>query len=164
MRALVILSNLFSASLLQLGPHVDSIKFSGGIVAGLSLLSTRLMRLSPDNNDDNFRSAQLRTTISCDRTPYYILGDTNHEINDQKEKEHYRFDPFGETDSIYEGSIEMKLNRRSLYILSGPLRYTFAHEIFGPDSVSQLFSETESVVPERRLSVIFRDELPRAKE
>ena len=147
-------------SSLQLGPHVDSIKFSGGIVAGLSLLSTRLMRLSPDNTDDNFRSAQLRTTVCTDRTPYYILGDTNLEINDQREKEHYRFDPFGEAGSIYEGSIEIKLNRRSLYVLSGPLRYTFAHQILGPGGVSQLFSETDAVVPERRLSIIFRDELP----
>jgi alkylated DNA repair protein alkB family protein 7 len=40
-----------------IGPHVDSIKFSGHLIAGLSLLSTRLLRLerefsSPVNNSN----------------------------------------------------------------------------------------------------------------
>ena len=55
------------------GPHVDSIKFSGGFVAGLSMLSTRLMRLAPDNSDDNFRNAAASSTIDDHRTPYYNL-------------------------------------------------------------------------------------------
>jgi len=32
-------------------PHVDSVKFSGFVVAGLSLLSERTMRLAPDQGD-----------------------------------------------------------------------------------------------------------------
>ena len=114
------------------------------------------MRLSPDNTDNNFRNASSCTT---DRTPYYTLTGSNRDTHHDQDETHYRFDPFKDDGDLYDGSIEMKLNRRSLYILSGPLRYTFSHEIFGPNSASQLFSETECSVPERRLSVIFRDEL-----
>jgi len=34
-----------------LSPHVDSVRFSGGIVAGLSLQSSSIMRLKPVNDD-----------------------------------------------------------------------------------------------------------------
>jgi alkylated DNA repair protein alkB family protein 7 len=35
-----------------IGPHVDSIKFSGHLIAGLSLLSTRILSLVPVNSDN----------------------------------------------------------------------------------------------------------------
>ena len=63
-------------SFMLAGPHVDSIKFSGGIVAGLSLLSTRLMRLAPDHCDDNFRNAATSSELDSDKTPYYSLDTT----------------------------------------------------------------------------------------
>lgn len=44
------------------GPHVDSVKFSGGFVAGLSLLSTRVMRLSLSTGD----SRGMTTASSSD--------------------------------------------------------------------------------------------------
>jgi alkylated DNA repair protein alkB family protein 7 len=37
----------------DIGPHVDSVKFSGGIVCGLSLLSPALMRLKFENPDQS---------------------------------------------------------------------------------------------------------------
>lgn len=36
----------------ELKAHVDSIKFSGDIVAGISLLSSSIMRLKPDSGDE----------------------------------------------------------------------------------------------------------------
>ena len=36
----------------QLNAHVDSVRFSGDIVAGLSLLSPSIMRLRPDDDGD----------------------------------------------------------------------------------------------------------------
>ena len=178
------------------GPHVDSIKFSGGIVAGLSLLSTRLMRLAPDHKDQNY--ADSASCISSDRTPYYSLnckGNTSNLSGEpmwsqfRGEQEQYpswevaetlreqglghgqfppgeehplwRHEPFLDENDLFNGSIEMILHPRSLYILSGPLRYSFTHEIFGPDRAPLLFSE--KIFSERRLSVIFRDELPALK-
>lgn len=37
----------------QISPHVDSIKFSGDLIAGLSLLSTRILRLEQCVHEDN---------------------------------------------------------------------------------------------------------------
>ena len=44
-----------------IGPHVDSIKFSGHLIAGLSLLSTRILRLIPvDSNEKEVIELYLR--------------------------------------------------------------------------------------------------------
>ena len=39
----------------ELNDHVDSVRFSGGLVAGLSLLSTSIMRLAIPNDSDTAR-------------------------------------------------------------------------------------------------------------
>ena len=41
----------------ELKAHVDSIKFSGDVVAGLSLVSSSIMRLKPDGSDDDEESS-----------------------------------------------------------------------------------------------------------
>jgi alkylated DNA repair dioxygenase AlkB len=133
-------------------PHVDSVKFSGGIVSGLSLLSTRLMSLAPDHDCDNFKNASTREDVDSPRTPYYCLRNLPPTAETL-----YKHDDFKDTDECFEGSIELLLPRRSLYILSGPLRYTFTHRIFGIAGAPKLI--TEEILHERRLSIIFRDEL-----
>ncbi len=46
----ILCSDLIDDNFLSnIGPHVDSIKFSGGIVTGLSLLSSSVMRLNFEN-------------------------------------------------------------------------------------------------------------------
>jgi alkylated DNA repair protein alkB family protein 7 len=94
-------------------PHVDSVKFSGDVVAGLSLLSTRILRLD-EFNDSNM-----------------------NELPDTSDKKQYEF----------------MLPPRSLYILSGPLRYQYAHSIYG------VRDEDDSFTVRRRLSLIYRDVL-----
>merc|ERR1712100_415269 len=42
-----------------IGAHVDSVKFSGGIVAGLSLISTRHMSFAPCKSADGVEDASL---------------------------------------------------------------------------------------------------------
>ena len=121
-----------------IGPHVDSIKFSGDIVAGLSLLSCRVMRLTLDetsltpNNDDDYYQ-QLRNLPA---------------------------------------SIDLLLPSKSMYILNGPFRYHYTHEILNQegtnnslfctrdnirghnnDSGERLFIEVA-----RRLSIIVRND------
>mmetsp|Transcript_12531 Transcript_12531/g.22717 ORF Transcript_12531/g.22717 Transcript_12531/m.22717 type:complete len:248 (-) Transcript_12531:1574-2317(-) len=90
----------------EIKPHVDSIKFSGEVVSGLSLLSTRVMRLRPEKEE----------------LPMY---------NDE--------DP----------SIYMTLPPRSLYIMCNHVRYHYAHSV-----------EFSQEVPDKRISIIFRDALP----
>mmetsp|Transcript_2769 Transcript_2769/g.3940 ORF Transcript_2769/g.3940 Transcript_2769/m.3940 type:complete len:242 (-) Transcript_2769:235-960(-) len=86
----------------HISPHIDSIKFSGGMVAGLSLLSSSIMRFQ-------------------------------HESDENK-------------------VIEALLPPRSLYIMTGDVRYHFTHEIL-PSSSNALASRS------RRVSLIFRDKL-----
>ena len=118
------------------------------------------MRLAPDKTDDNFRNSSSCTDCDSEMTPFYNLDSSSSTVksDDTEHNSLYRHDAFTDDQALFEGNIEIKLNRRSLYILSGPLRYTFSHEIFGSKSKPQLFSD--DVTHARRLSVIFRDELP----
>ena len=93
-----------------IAPHVDSVKFSGGLIAGLSLASPRIMRLTPEPGKPG-------------------------------------------------GVIELLLEPRSLYVLTGPLRYEFAHEVLGEGGAPLLFPPP-GPPPERRLSIILRDPPP----
>jgi len=94
-----------------IAPHVDSIKHSGAILSGLSLLSSRVMLLS----DENAETPPLR----------------------------------------------LLLPERSLYVLEGPLRYTYKHAILGKGEQAREANMVDDRIDaklERRLSIIFRDE------
>lgn len=112
------------------------------------------MSLAPDHDNDNFKNAVMCDDPDNVRTPHYCLKNSapmaGHEIL-------YEHDDFKDSEECFEGSIEFLLPRRSLYILSGPLRYTFTHRIFGVTGAPKLI--TEEILHERRLSIIFRDEL-----
>jgi hypothetical protein len=125
-------------------------------VAGLSLLSTRLLRLAPDHSDDNFRTIGALSDPSCATTPYYNLSSTNG-FTERQEDLLWKHDTFTGSHQIFDGSIEVLLPRRSIYILAGPLRYSFTHEILGTDGQQKFISEKPD--SERRLSLILRDEL-----
>lgn len=95
----------------ELNAHVDSVRFSGDIVAGLSLQSPSIMRLQHGHkNDTNNKDPQL-------------------------------------------GHVDLHLPPLSLYVLTGPSRFTFTHQLLPTGS---RFADT---VVERghRVSVIFRD-------
>lgn len=97
--------------LLNIGPHVDSIKFSGDLIAVLSLQSTRILRLSP--------------------------APETFELPNQ-----------------YTKTLEFRLSPRSLYLLTGPLRYNYNHEVLGNELPPRLLPPVENT---RRLSLMFRD-------
>lgn len=86
-------------------PHVDSVKFCGNTIAGLSLMSSSVMRLT-------------------------------HEADKAK-------------------TVDVLLNRRSLYIMKGDIRYKYTHEIL-PDDVS--YFNGERIARDRRVSVMCRNE------
>ena len=123
----------------QLTAHVDSVRYSGLIVAGLSLLSSSIMRLRPaaeynNNTDDGTAGKQ------------HLYGPKASEAPD-------------------DGHVDLYLPPRSLYVLSGVSRYEYTHELLPDGSAFEMLSsaggaaDTIAVpVPrDRRISVIFRD-------
>ena len=124
----------------HIGPHVDSVKFSGGMVAGLSLLSDRVMRLAPCSPHDAVANDadQLRVEL-----PYLPLGELDADADAGLIRMSSSADQF-----------EMHMPRRSLYVLTGPFRYLYTHAVLG--------AKDTPTIPlpgplERRISVVFRD-------
>ena len=91
----------------EIKPHVDSVKFCGDTIAGLSLLSSSVMRL----------------------------------IHEQDPNE----------------IIDVKLNRRSLYIMKNEARYDYSHAILG---IKDSIFNGKTIPRGRRVSIIFRCEPP----
>ncbi|XP_053868543.1 alpha-ketoglutarate-dependent dioxygenase alkB homolog 7, mitochondrial [Malaclemys terrapin pileata] len=85
-------------------PHIDSVKFCGCTIAGLSLLSSSVMRLVSEQNPEDW--------------------------------------------------MDLLLPRCSLYILRGPARYEFTHEILKDE---ESFFDGQKIPRERRISVICRN-------
>mmetsp|Transcript_35068 Transcript_35068/g.55152 ORF Transcript_35068/g.55152 Transcript_35068/m.55152 type:complete len:220 (+) Transcript_35068:102-761(+) len=91
-----------------ISPHIDSIKFSGGFVAGLSLLSHSVMKFQDERNSLNI--------------------------------------------------IEAQLPPRSLYLMTGDVRYHYTHEILPQGGVAKLSTQKPLHQRGRRISLIFRDQ------
>eukprot|EP00584_Thalassiosira_punctigera_P008134 CAMPEP_0172541952 /NCGR_PEP_ID=MMETSP1067-20121228/12655_1 /TAXON_ID=265564 ORGANISM="Thalassiosira punctigera, Strain Tpunct2005C2" /NCGR_SAMPLE_ID=MMETSP1067 /ASSEMBLY_ACC=CAM_ASM_000444 /LENGTH=300 /DNA_ID=CAMNT_0013328087 /DNA_START=99 /DNA_END=997 /DNA_ORIENTATION=- len=85
----------------ELSAHVDSVKFSGEIVAGLSLLSDSIMRLRPSSNEWNGE-------------------DEGDKLSDDLSKQNCR---------VSNGYVDLYLPQLSLYVLSGMSRYSYTHEL-----------------------------------
>ena len=90
-------------------PHVDSVKFSGGLVSGLSLISTKIMRLrwAPKHEIDS--EAGMTTT------DYAKISEGGR------------------------GYINLFLCPGSLYCLEGAARYAMTHEILDYDLTDSKF-------------------------
>ena len=123
------------AHLLELEPagyisrHVDSVKFSGGVVAGICLASDAVMRLYPvaDGSDGNESGS----------------GGTSSGVGGESSSE-------GEP-----GTVDLLLERGCLYVMSGECRYHWAHAVLkGTTSF-----RGKPVARGRRVSIILRDEL-----
>ena len=128
----------------HIGAHVDSIKFSGGIVAGLSLLSQRTMRLEYDHE----AHAALPATLAA--IPLY--ADATITVAEPGEN----------SKPPLATAVEFVLPPRSLYVLAGPLRYFFSHQVLGQGSPAGLPillppDESSESLYERRISVVLRD-------
>ncbi len=124
-----------------LSAHVDSVKFSGSIVAGLSLLSPSIMRLKP---------ASPSEIASSDGK-----GDGNDKSQDCSSKS---------LDNA--GHVDLYLPPLSLYVLSGVSRFKYTHELLdsgesfvldNDDNNNHHHQEEIKVHRKDRISVIFRD-------
>eukprot|EP01034_Spumella_vulgaris_P025516 gene25516-31986_t len=137
-------------------PHVDSIKFSGDLIAALSLNSLRVMELTLD-----------RTTLVTEKAISTSDGAALEE--EGQEMTEHALVAMG-----YPPSIEFAVPSRSMYILTGPMRYNYAHAIHGVNTAktplnttgdgrqavatdaSQTTDRADNVM-DRRLSVMFRN-------
>ncbi|KAG4065425.1 hypothetical protein HA402_002823 [Bradysia odoriphaga] len=108
-------------------PHVDSSRYCGTTIAGLSLLSDSVMRL-----------------VRTDETKYLQTNDGNN-------ADEYRTLPKSMENGFY---ADILLKRRSLYIMRDTSRYNFTHEILGNEHG---FFKGEKVTKTRRISVICRN-------
>ena len=113
------------------GPHIDSVKFSGDIIAGLSLKSSRILRLR------KAKDSELPTDL--DRKLFSINGK--------------------EDGKTWQQCYELFLPPRSLYILQGAMRYKYTHEILGKCQIPALIAVEKARQIDRRLSLMFRDAL-----
>ncbi len=124
-----------------LSAHVDSVKFSGQIVAGLSLLSTCIMRLKPASPTEIASSLLSGSTCENENS-----SDGFNNIIGQSKS----------LDGV--GYVDLLLPPLSLYVLSDMSRFEYTHELlesghtFIDDNGNQTLVERKD-----RLSVIFRD-------
>ena len=131
----------------RISRHVDSVKFSGGVVAGLCLDSDAVLRLSV--SDEAAAEAGGEGGQSSKRGVGVGLGAGDEEKKEEKEEKE------GE-----EGSIDVLLPRGCLYVLSGEARYLWAHAI--ADGAPRF--RGEPVLRRRRVSIMLRDALDEAAE
>ena len=168
----------------MLGPHVDSIKFSGGFVAGLSLESMRIMALSISAESENAVNMNRAGQLSGKQVPHTspVLSSTSMSLH----AANYKVDDQGlsfEEISCCEGSscsggsplvhqapypgqerederlpalIELPVPPRSLYLLMGAWRFNYNHSILGVNQQPVLVSPLSEPIS-RRTSIIFRD-------
>lgn len=123
-------------------PHVDSSRYCGSTIAGISLLTDCIMRLK-----------------RVDETKYKQnpIGNDTLALNQQKEEENKRgANHTNEKDESNEFnySVDVLLKRRSLYIMKDSARYKFSHEVL-PSKATFLGKE---IVKDRRISIICRNQ------
>lgn len=120
----------------RIDPHVDSVRFSGHYVCGLSLLSPAVLRLQPDVGERN------DGLIPSPGTGSYSDATAMKKVSNSS-------DFF----------VDVLLPPGSLYVLQGDGRYRYTHAIredsaiFAPGTPQSI-----TVQRERRISIIFRDE------
>ncbi|XP_031630398.1 alpha-ketoglutarate-dependent dioxygenase alkB homolog 7, mitochondrial [Contarinia nasturtii] len=113
-------------------PHVDSSRYCGNTISGLSLLTDCIMRLKRVDENE-----YKQNTLDEDK---YGSDETTQNAN-QKEKREFNY------------FADILLRRRSLYIMKDSARYKFSHEVLPTKSK---FLENE-IVKDRRISIICRN-------
>lgn len=116
-------------------PHVDSVRYCGSTIAGISLLTDCIMRLRrvdekeyKQNLHGNGQSAAKTTEDST-----ITKSETKSEFN------HF---------------VDILLKRRSLYVMKDTARYNYSHEVL-PTKSTFLGKE---VIKDRRVSIICRNQ------
>lgn len=116
-------------------PHVDSSRYCGNTIAGVSLLTDCIMRLKRIDESK------------------YKQGKEGEDTQPSVENQHLDRDNFDGNESEFKYFVDILLKRRSLYIMKDSARYKFTHEVLPTKS---LFKSNE-VIKNRRISIICRN-------
>lgn len=117
-------------------PHVDSSRYCGTTIAGLSLLTDCIMRLKRVD-ENQYKQSREGDDVSqhLSRTPQ------QHGVDNPNKSEFSYF-------------VDILLKRRSLYIMKDSARYKFSHEVLASKSE---FKGNE-IIKDRRISIICRNQ------
>ena len=126
----------------ELKAHVDSVRFSGDLVAGISLKSPSIMRLKIPPKDEQQAATEAATATATATT-----DDEGKNGNSKNRKDDD------------DGFIDLYLPPRSLYALTGVARYCYSHELLPDGSIFVDPTTADEMVVEKghRISIIFRD-------
>ena len=128
----------------HIGPHVDSIKFSGKLICGLSLKSARILRLlhtcvpmvsnsvsnSANITTDGIKNTNKTSSSTNNNVAVKYIQSTQYTddfVDYSANKEVFRRNILDENYPL----VEVELKPRSLYIISNLFRYQYSHEIIG---------------------------------
>lgn len=122
----------------RIKPHVDSSRYCGSTIAGLSLLTDCIMRLK------RVDESKYKQTRFGEEENDEMLRSSHNENCQSANNSTNEFNYF----------VDVLLKRRSLYIMKNLARYNFSHEVLPTKST---FSG-EEIVKERRISIICRNQ------
>jgi len=138
----------------KLSAHVDSVRYSGRVVAGISLLSPSIMRLKPAS------PSEISSSMNGE-------DDTTHVTGIEPQDSSTGGATFEDSKSLDDsGHVDLYLPPLSLYILTGVSRYRYTHALLpsGPffannneEDLKRSESFNIQVDREDRISVVFRD-------
>lgn len=128
-------------------PHVDSTRYCGNTIAGISLLSDSVMRLVRVDERKYLQGKAVEASIA----PAH--NDSTAAQSAAESDDVYRNRPKTTLENNF--YVDVLLRRRSLYIMSHTSRYNFTHEILGND-VSHF--QGQHVKKDRRVSIICRND------
>lgn len=116
-------------------PHVDSVRYCGSTIAGISLLTDCIMRLR--RVDEN----EYKQNIHGNGQSATKTGENSTVTK-------------GETKSGFNHFVDILLKRRSLYIMKDSARYHFSHEVLPTKSTFM----GKEIIKDRRVSIICRNQ------
>ncbi|XP_004530451.1 alpha-ketoglutarate-dependent dioxygenase alkB homolog 7, mitochondrial [Ceratitis capitata] len=130
-------------------PHVDSTRYCGNTIAGISLLSDSVMRLVrvDERKYQQGQPVEAPAGASENNTAASVAQNAA-EPNDA-----YRNQPVTTLENNF--YVDVLLRRRSMYIMSHTSRYNFSHEILANDVSS---FRGQHIKKDRRISIICRNE------
>ncbi|XP_054728688.1 alpha-ketoglutarate-dependent dioxygenase alkB homolog 7, mitochondrial [Anastrepha obliqua] len=137
-------------------PHVDSTRYCGNTIAGISLLSDSVMRLV--RVDERKYQQGKAVAAASTETVSNGSGDSKPDVAATQnaptlQDDAYRNRPVTSLENNF--YVDVLLRRYSLYIMSHSSRYNFTHEILAND-VSHF--QGQHIKKDRRISIICRND------
>lgn len=116
-------------------PHVDSSRYCGNIIAGISLLTDCIMRLKRIDETKYYQGRQVQQQID---------QQIDQQSDKQNDKQIIEYDYYA----------DILLKRRSMYVMKDSARYNFTHEVLATGSV---FNDAP-IEKDRRISIVCRND------